>query len=391
MKLNKNIFEGLIKRTFLISKLLLNDILKLNRLINLNQIHLQRAIDWLAHAQQITKDGGVSSSFSLIFGWGSSYPETSGYIIPTLINYYYIVKEKIYLEICKNIANWECSIQQVDGGFQGDVISKEKKTTIFNTGQVILGLVRAFKELKNQKYLTCAIKAGDLLVNLQEKDGNWIKNCFNNVPHTYNVRVAWALLELFQITNEKKYEEAALKNLKWALKQKLDNYWFHKNSFKTNQHPLLHNIAYSIRGFLESGLILENKNLKNVALNSSLKLLSYYEKYGFLPAHFNSNWQSNDFYSCLTGDAQLSIIWLKLYQIYKDKKFLLNAIKLNNYLKSNQILNSGWIDIDGAIKGSDPIWGLYNMFSFPNWATKFFCDALMLENDILRDINSINI
>ena len=385
-ELKRKILNGLLKRTLIFPKLLISEILKSNNKIYSNYLHLKRAIDWLIYAQKQTKDGGVSSSFSLLLGWGSSYPETSGYIIPTLINYYYISDDKIYLEVCKRIADWECSIQLDSGGFQGDVITKEKNITIFNTGQVILGLVRAYKEFNNQRYLNCAIKAGNLLVKSQEKSGKWIKYCFNNIPHIYNVRVAWALLELFEITNEKIYQQIAIKNLNWSIKQKNKNYWFHNNSFKANKPPLLHTIAYSIRGFLESGILLENENFKNVAMNSSLKLLNYYQKYGLLPARFNSNWQSNDYYSCLTGDAQLSIIWLKLYQIYKEKKFLLNATKLNNYLKSNQILDSRWKDIDGAIKGSDPIWGLYNMFSFPNWATKFFCDALILENEILSKI-----
>ncbi|MBC8072612.1 MAG: hypothetical protein IAG13_30100, partial [Deltaproteobacteria bacterium] len=32
----------------------------------------------------------------------------------------------------------------------------------------------------------------------------------------------------------------------------------------------------------------------------------------------------------------------------------------------------------GAIKGSHPIWGGYSPFTYPNWATKFFVDALLL-------------
>jgi hypothetical protein len=33
----------------------------------------------------------------------------------------------------------------------------------------------------------------------------------------------------------------------------------------------------------------------------------------------------------------------------------------------------------GAIAGSAPIWGRYSMFEYPNWAAKFFADALMLK------------
>lgn len=386
-ELKNFIYNKFIKPSFLITSLTLKDIFKLHPRIYSNEIHLKKGIHWLVHAQKITNDGGVSSSYSLIFGWKFSYPETSGYIIPTLFDYYNISRNTYYLEICKDIADWECLMQLKNGGFQGKAINKQKKAIIFNTGQILLGLVRVYKELNNQQYLDCAIKAGDFLVKNQEKDGNWKKHCFNNISHTYNVRTAWSLLELFLITKNIKYKESAIRNLNYAFHQINENYWFLNNSFKKKRFPFLHTISYAIRGFLESGIILENDTFKNVALNSSMKLLNFYEKFKFLPARFNHKWESTDFYSCLTGDAQLSIIWLKLFQIYKEKRLLINAMKLNNYLKLKQIINIRFKDVDGAIKGSDPIWGKYNMYNFPNWATKFFCDTLMLENKILSDLN----
>ena len=33
----------------------------------------------------------------------------------------------------------------------------------------------------------------------------------------------------------------------------------------------------------------------------------------------------------------------------------------------------------GAIPGSAPIWGAYSRFEFPNWAAKFFADALIMD------------
>jgi hypothetical protein len=38
-------------------------------------------------------------------------------------------------------------------------------------------------------------------------------------------------------------------------------------------------------------------------------------------------------------------------------------------------------DTCGAIKGSHPIWGGYDPFRYPNWAAKFFADALMASGD----------
>ena len=33
----------------------------------------------------------------------------------------------------------------------------------------------------------------------------------------------------------------------------------------------------------------------------------------------------------------------------------------------------------GGIAGSSPIWGDYSRFEYPNWAAKFFADALMMD------------
>ena len=81
-----------------------------------------------------------------------------------------------------------------------------------------------------------------------------------------------------------------------------------------------------------------------------------------------------------TGCAQVSIIWRKLYKVTDDIVFLDASERMNSLLiqiqsrafeeKSNTL---------GAIPGSFPMWGRYEPFAFPNWATKFFADALMLD------------
>jgi hypothetical protein len=47
------------------------------------------SLDWLRAAQDrsTTRDGGVARHFSLVDGWSASYPETTGYIIPTVLEH----------------------------------------------------------------------------------------------------------------------------------------------------------------------------------------------------------------------------------------------------------------------------------------------------------------
>src|SRR5688572_31712126 len=54
--------------------------------------HLQSAIDWIVAAQDATPDDGIARGYSVAYnpyfgsaGWQASYPETTGYIIPTLL------------------------------------------------------------------------------------------------------------------------------------------------------------------------------------------------------------------------------------------------------------------------------------------------------------------
>lgn len=45
----------------------------------------------------------------------------------------------------------------------------------------------------------------------------------------------------------------------------------------------------------------------------------------------------------------------------------------------------GKIEERGGIKGSHPVNGGYHPWQYPNWAAKFFADALMLETTIAQD------
>ena len=56
-----------------------------------------------------------------------------------------------------------------------------------------------------------------------------------------------------------------------------------------------------------------------------------------------------------------------------------NARRAIAFLKENQQLDNPDPIVRGAIAGSRPIWGRYSMFEFPNWAAKFFADALMMD------------
>jgi len=342
--------------------------------------HIKGAFNWLCNAQDISKSGGVSGAYSLLTGWSPAYPETTGYIISTFFD------GKKYFKRALRMSDWLVSIQLENGGFQGGMIGARKKPVVFNTGQILEGLVRAYNETKDERYKKSAVRAGDWLVDVQEKDGSWREKSYNEIPHTYHSRVSWPLLELYKIKKKKEYKNAAKKNLDWIISNQLENGYFKNCSFKENKLPNTHAIAYTLRGLLESGIILNEKKYVDASFKTAEILMKKYEIIKWLPASYDLKWNSKDRYTCLTGDAQLSIIWLKIFQLRNDARFLNAALKMNDYLISKQNLSSPFKGVRGGITGSDPIWGRYQPFTYPNWAAKFFIDALMLAEKIMAEI-----
>ncbi|MDZ7292549.1 MAG: hypothetical protein ONB44_20820 [candidate division KSB1 bacterium] len=356
-----------------------------------NSIHLRAAMDWLCRAQDATRDGGVSARYRLSTGWAASYPETTGYIIPTFFDYADLTNDATCHHRAIRMAEWLLSVQLECGAFPAHDANAQPQPRVFNTGQAILGLLRAFRVTGNEYYLQACVRAADWLVSLQEADGSWSKFEYYQRSHTYHTEVDWLLLQLFVQTQKAQYHEAAIKNLDWVLSCQQPNGWFERCAFKEKDDaaPYLHTIAYTIHGLIESGVLLQpDRPCQNVYIQAARlaaeALLHRYEIRGFMAGQFDRNWKSAVLYSCLTGNAQTALNWLRLYELDHDPRFLNGALKLNDFVKSTQDLKSHNPGIRDGIKGSHPIWGRYIHYGYPNWAAKFFVDALMREEKILQ-------
>lgn len=373
-------------------KIILRDFLKVKNKIYSNNDHLQATMEWLCRAQDITGCGGVSGGYYFAKGWMPPYPETTGYIIPTFLQYGSLNGDASYNERAVKMGDWEIEIQLPSGAVRGGIGINEYPI-VFNTGQVILGWASLYRETKLNRFLHAATKAANWLLSVQDDDGKWSKHTYKNIPHVYHTRVAWSLLEVYRLTNEIKYKIAAEKQIFWALSQSKENAWFSHMGFTLNEIPLTHTVAYTLRGLLESSFFVEEetkKKLLSMVQRASERIMMRYEfrKQGpnsmpmYLYATLNDKWKSKDNYSCLSGNSQLAIIWFKLYKINNDARFLNAALKIIDQVKASQSLDSKNLGIRGGIAGSYPIWEKYIKYAYPNWATKFFVDALLLKEKI---------
>lgn len=351
-----------------------------------NREQAKAAVDWIKRAQDATPDAGVSMMYCVRQGWRASYPETTGYIIPTLLAYAEVAGDGDCRQRALAMADWLIDIQMDCGGIQaGGIDAAEKVPTIFNTGQVLFGFVAAYKETGDEKYRAAARKATDWLADSQKQDGSWTKFASPYAAfrdNTYNARTAAGIYEVYEITADGRYLDAAVKNFKLALERQNPDGWFSKNCLSDRSRPLLHTIGYTFEGIVRVGTALADEQLIRAAELTGRALIRQQKKDGSLPGRFDADWRPCVKWSCLTGVAQVALSWSLLHRTLPDDGFLEAAKKANTFLKSTQDLAHSNPGIRGAIKGSHPVFGKYCEYGFPNWATKFFVDSLLLEEDV---------
>lgn len=342
-----------------------------------NKLHLHETVAWLCRAQNATADRGVSHSYGLDKGWAVSYPETTGYIIPTFLNWAALSGKQDLRKRALEMADWELSVQ-LEGGAIPAISSGDP--VVFDTGQVLFGWLAAHRETGDRRYLEAAVSGGDWLIENMDSDHTWRKwgNPGATDPNLYNIRFAWALLDLATVTGDNKYRTAVENFINWVLPQEEERGWFHYNCLTDNVHPLLHTIAYTAQGLLECGALLGDDRCLQAVARIADEVAAQAGPDGKLAGRFGRGWQEAANWSCLTGMAQMAIVWQRLDQIDGGAKYRDTTRKVLDFVKRTQNLKSGNPGIRGGIKGSHPVNGGYLTYRLPNWAAKFFADALIL-------------
>jgi len=366
---------------------LARDAVRLGHPLGPRDAHLSAAMGWLCRAQDAVGGGGVSYGYALRRmrdqkrrGWLTAYAETTGYIIPTFLDYYRLTGQDEYRARAIRMAHWEVDVQMDSGAVLAGPLGLPPAPAIFNTGQVLFGWVAAFEETGDEAFLAAAIRAADFLVKEQDdcawKLGSPYAHCG---VHTYDARVAWGLLEVARVVQEPAYKAAAICNLDFALSRQTENGWFAECCLTDDERPLLHTLAYTAEGLLAAGVMLDAPEYVDAARTTADALLALQRPNGDLAGRFDSAWRPAVKWSCLTGSAQTAVIWLRLFELTGDGTYFDAARRANLHLCTTQDLRAKWPGVRGGIKGSDPVWARYASFVYVNWAAKFFADALMLD------------
>lgn len=344
---------------------------------------IRESIEWIGRAQDnsASNDGGVARDFSLLTGWNASYPETTGYIVPTLLTYAKIKNDETARLRAKRMLDWLVSIQFPDGGFQGSVIGAVPEIPVtFNTGQILLGLASGTEEF-GDKYREPMRRAADWLVRTQDSDGCWRKHrspFADQSDKAYETHVSWGLFEAARLEPESNYAEAAIANIKWALSLQTANGWFENCCLSEPEQPLTHTIGYVLRGVIEAYRFTDNEIFLKSSLKTADSLLTALRDDGSLPGRLDSDWRGTVSWSCLTGNVQIAACWLLLFEYTGEIKYRDAALAANKFVRRTIKLD-GQPEIRGAVKGSFPVTGDYCAYEYPNWASKFFIDSHLME------------
>lgn len=343
-KLLQEIIEQLEKNgiyNYVLYEDIVRRILKEKLLSRPNYIKVYRkAIQWVI--DHSIKNEGIICETNL----PKSYPEVTGYYIPTLIRWG-------YRDLACSYAKWLCTIQKEDGSWYN---AEDTAPYVFDTAQILKGLlaVRTIIPQVEQNILAgCEWilahmqEDGRLVTPVKDAWGADLDTC-DEVIHIYCLS---PLIESARVFNKPEYRQKALKI--WAYYKK--NYYEKIMNFSL----LSHFYAYLMEALLDIGEL-------DMAKKAMTKIEQYQKNNGAVPAYNNCNWV------CSTGLFQLSLVWFRLKNITRGNRTFEYACKLQNK-------TGGWFGSYQSEEGMNE-----NNTYFPSgeisWAVKYFLDALYYKN-----------
>jgi hypothetical protein len=352
---------------------------------------------WLRRAADATSDGGVSWGYRLRGGWAASYPETTGYIVPT-----FLALDASPLADGRDRERAERSIRFLagvrlpDGSFPGRRIDENRtEPSVFNTAQILHGLTAWHTATGDDAIRTMALDAARWLVDGQDEDGTWRRHAYGGIPVAYVAHGTCWLAEHAEATGDDAARRAAERHLDWVLGQyDAGAGWFDLAGFTAEDHAarraVTHTIAYTIWGVLDLGLRLGRDDAIQAAATAAAQVAGVVRREGRLPGMLDAAYIAGASWECLTGNSQMALIWLRLASLGHSAGDREAATIALDRVRRSISLRSSDRGIRGGVAGSDPPWGTYIRFTFPNWAAKFTIDALLAEGKATGPVATVD-
>lgn len=342
--------------------------------------HRAATLRWLVRSID-SGAGGSCAHFSIALGWSRPYPETTGYLIPTLLASDAAHPELGLRARAEDCGRWLLSIQNDDGSWSGGLHPPrgQANASVFNTGQILKGMVALHRAGAGASFLEAAARGARWLAASAASEGLWRGGDYRaSQTPSYYTHVLWPMLEVWLETGDSTIRDSAERGLASVLARVRDNGTIEHWGFSDEPRAFTHTIAYALRGLLESSRILGAwDDIGSRTVPALEKLLRKAELAGGrLAGEFDEAWRATANFECLTGSAQTALNLLLWEQNEPDLRIVNGAAKLVDRVCATQHLRHPLPGVRGAVAGSWPIWGRYMTLRYPNWAAKYHVDAL---------------
>ena len=344
---------------------------------------VEECISWLKRSFAVNQGRGSSAYYQmyipgLLGKWSKPYPETSGYLIPTILRILEIQPDPELLQFVNSTVDWLLDIQRDNGAFPGG-IGTSGPDSVFNTAQIMFGLNYFYQKEENQSVFESVHRARTYLLDSINDQGEWTRGFYvDGYTPAYYSRVLWQLTQIELEKNKRVDLTPKLLFAIDAMKRNIHAGRVYNVSFDKNKMGLNHTLAYTLRGFLEIGHLLKDEQLINTVKSNLDILLQYVDKTGKFPSRVDAELKPDFHFICPVGEFQFSIICSRMAEILQQPKYHIYA-KILFEMTSNNIWRKGGKNKKGGIPGSKPIYGPYQRGRLINWGTKFYLDALLYQ------------
>jgi malonyl-CoA O-methyltransferase len=280
------------------------------------------ALDWIRNAELPTGGIRVHSAHA------NAYPEVTGYIVPTLVEY----GEP---DLARRLVRWLMCIQRGDGSFTDPDTGE---SYIFDTGQALRGLL-AGASLASGALAAARRAAQYLCERLVDDGGGGFGEVYQGkVPESVHLYALEPLVQAAQVLSEPQYERMA--------RRAVEHYIGDPQCMKLGD--LTHFVAYAADALIDLGMADAAKPMLDALRREQ-------GPDGGVRGVGGESWV------CTTGLAQLAICWYKTGQ-------WLSADAAMSYLEAHQ-------SPSGGFRGSVGEGASYFQAVDIAWAAKFFLDA----------------
>ncbi len=292
---------------------------------------LEKAIQWIKNNSIPGKGIAISSRNKV------SYPEVTGYFIPTLLS----IGER---DLARQYARWLCSVQGQDGSY-----GLNGRSYAFDTGQVVRGwlaLLGQMPELERPLRRACdwLIKTANSQtgrLTVPPRGTGWSLGRRGEVCEGIHLYVLAPLRQAAQLLNEPRYSKFVDKSLDYYLKN------VNLTDF-SQPSALTHFYTYIQEALLDLGC-------ENEARAGMASVARFQQPTGAVSGYSDVNW------ICSAGLAQLAHVWYRLEETNRADAAVKFLEELQN--PSGGFLGSYGVDAD------------YFPAEEISWAAKFAVEA----------------